>query len=149
MKNLVTKLFQISVLAVSVSLVGCVTMPYQPYARDVKKKGQSGGVVAMKLDHRDEDRAKAQSMMARTCQPYTVKVLEEGEVVVGQETTTKGNTSYNEGAKGSQVGNLFGIPVISGQKDPSQATETASSTTQIKEWQINYECEKTSKRASR
>lgn len=130
-------------------VVGCVSIPYQPYARDVKKKGQQGGVVALKLEHRDEDRAKAQSMMERTCQPLTVKVIEEGEVVVGQETKVKGNTSYNEGSKGEKVGDLFGMALISGKKAPGQESESSSSTVQLKEWQITYECEKISKKAAR
>jgi hypothetical protein len=129
--------------------VGCVTIPYQPYARDVKKKGQQGGVVALKLDHRDEDRIKAQTMMDRTCQPLAVKILEEGEIVVGQETKSSGNTSFNEGQKGQKVGNLFGMPVTSGGKDPSQQVESSTSTTQLKEWQITYECEKQTRRAAR
>ncbi|MNJ96746.1 hypothetical protein D3C87_144770 [compost metagenome] len=144
----------ISVLVLTATLItammsGCVTIPYKPYARDVKKKAQQGGVVALKVEHRDEDRAKAQEMMARTCTPYPVKVQEEGEVVVGQETKTKGNTSYNQGAEGEKVGSLFGMPLVSGQKDPSQSVESASSTVQLKEWQIMYECEKNTRKASR
>lgn len=128
---------------------GCVTIPYKPYARDVKKKAQQGGIVALKVEHRDEDRAKAQEMMERTCQPTAVKVLEEGEVVVGQETKVKGSTSFEEGKQGEKVGDLFGIPLVSGSKAPGQETESSSSTLQIKEWQISYECEKAGKKAAR
>jgi hypothetical protein len=143
------KVKNVFLMAILVAMSGCVTMPYQPYARDVKKKTQQGGIVALKVEHRDEDRAKAQDMMTKTCSPMPVKVLEEGEVVVGQETKTKGNTSFNQGKEGEQVGSLFGVPLVSGQKDPSQSTESSSSTVQIKEWQISYECEKTTRKASR
>ncbi|MNT49851.1 hypothetical protein D3C72_1867280 [compost metagenome] len=148
-QNLFSTVLKALTITALLMAAGCVSMPYQPYARDVKKKGQQGGIIALKLDHRDEDRIKAQGMMDRTCQPLAVKVLEEGEVVVGQETKSSGNTSFNDGNKSQKVGDLFGMPVMSGGKDPSQQVESSTSTTQIKEWQINYECAKTNKRASR
>lgn len=130
-------------------MTGCQTAPYKPYARDVKKKAQQGGVVALKPEHQDEDRKKAEEMMAKTCTPLAFKIVDEGEVVVGQETKTKGNTSYNQGSEGESMGSLFGMKVMSGKKDPSQSSESASSTVQLKEWQINYACEKAQSRASR
>jgi len=119
-------------------IVACQTMPYQPYARDVKKKPQVGGTIALHTEHRDEDRAKATQMMSSNCGANTVKVLEEGEVVVGQTTNTNANQNSNYGNK-QQVGTLFGMPVTSGS-DASTNTNSTATTTQLKEWQITYEC---------
>jgi hypothetical protein len=119
-----------------VFLSGCQTMPYRPYARNVKVEPQAGGVVALKLEHQDEDRAKAQSMMANNCGGQAVKVLEEGETVIGTETSSK--ETNEAGSNGTQVGSLFGIPVTSGAKEASKNTATV--TTNKKEWQIRYKC---------
>jgi hypothetical protein len=119
-----------------VFLSGCQTMPYQPYARNVKVEPQAGGVVALKLEHQDEDRAKAQSMMVNNCGGQAVKVLEEGETVIGTETSSK--ETNDAGSNGTRVGSLFGIPVTSGAKEASKNTATV--TTNKKEWQIRYKC---------
>jgi hypothetical protein len=134
MKNIILLL---GILAV---ITSCQTMPYQPYARDVKKKPQTNGTIALKPDHRDEDRAKADAMMKANCGKAPVRVLEEGEVVIGQESTTNANTAHHKGEESEQVGSFFGMPVMAGGKDPSQSTTAKVSTTQVKEWQINYEC---------
>ena len=130
----------ITLLVLAAAITSCQTMPYQPYARDVKKKPQANGVIALKLDHRDEDRAKADNMMKMNCGQAPVKVLEEGEVIIGQESTTNANTAHHKGEESEQVGSFFGLPVMAGGKDPSQSTTAKVSTTSVKEWQINYEC---------
>lgn len=127
-------------LAVFMGLTACQSLPYQPYARDVKKKPNQNGIIALKLEHRDEDRAKAQMMMESNCRPTPVKVLEEGEVVIGQESTTNSNTSKNAGESSQSMGSFLGIPLTSGGKDPSESTSAKVSTTNVKEWQISYEC---------
>ena len=134
MKN---KLVLLTILAL---LSSCQTLPYQPYARDVKKKPNQNGIVALKADHRDEDRAKATVMMESNCRPAPVKVLEEGEVVIGQESTTNSNTSKNAGESSVSMGSFLGLPLTSGGKDPSESTSGKVSTSQLKEWQISYEC---------
>lgn len=136
------------VASILLSLVGCQTMPYQPYARDVKKTPQQGGVIALKTEHRDEDRAKAEMMMKKNCGDLSVKIKEEGEVVVGQTTSGSSKETKDNGAAGIKLGSLFGMPVTSGSEDPSKNTATSSSTTNINEWQISYECAtgKTSKK---
>lgn len=128
------------------AIVGCQTLPYQPYARNVKSKPKQGGIVALKTEHRDEDRAKAQKMMEQNCGTLAVNVLEEGEVVVGQETKSSANTSYDQGTKDQSMGSLFGIPVVSEGKKPSNSTDTSSTTVSVKEWQISYECESGAKK---
>lgn len=117
-------------------LAGCQTMPYKPYARNVKMEPEAGGIVALKLEHQDEDRQKAQSMMAQNCAGQAVKVLEEGEQVIGTETSSK--ETNEAGSQGTQVGSLFGIPVTSGSKEASK--NTATTTVNKKEWQIRYKC---------
>lgn len=87
----------------------CQTLPYQPYARDVKKKPAQNGVIALKAEHRDEDRAKATVMMQSNCGPTPVKVLEEGEVVIGQESTTNSTTSKNAGESSVSMGSFLGL----------------------------------------
>lgn len=121
-------------------LSACQTIPYQPYARDVKKKPGQNGVIALKLDHRDEDKAKAQKMMETNCQNNPVHVVEEGEVVIGQESSTDATTSKKAGESSRSAGSLFGLPLMTTGSDPSEKTTSKVSTSQIKEWQISYEC---------
>lgn len=134
MKN---KLFLLTVL---VAVSSCQTLPYQPYARDVKKKPNQNGIIALKLEHRDEDRAKATTMMESNCRPAPVKVVEEGEVVIGQESKSNSDTAKHAGESSTSMGSLFGIPLTSAGKDPSESTTSTVSTSQLKEWQISYEC---------
>lgn len=127
----------------------CQTMPYQPYARDVKKKPQQGGVIALKPEHRAEDQAKAQQMMASNCATLPVKVLEEGEVAVGQETKSSNSTSHNRGTRSQQVGSLFGLPISTAGTSPTEDTTGSATVTSIKEWQISYECEQPSGKSTK
>lgn len=139
MKHMTSKLTALLPLLV---LAGCQTMPYQPYAREVKRMPGNGGEIALREEHRDEDRAKAQAMMNSNCGASTVKVLEEGEVVVGQTTNSSATQTHNAGSQGTQVGTLFGIPVTSGSREASNNTATTATTTALKEWNIKYNCEK-------
>ena len=122
----------------TIALCGCQTV-YVPQARDVKKKPHSGGVIALKTDHRDEDRQKAEMMMQTTCQPQKYSILEEGEIITGQETKIVGNESHRDDSRRT-AGSLFGIPVVSGQAAGTQ-TQQSSTTTQLKEWQFSYACD--------
>lgn len=130
-----------SLTALAALYAGCQAAPYVPYARDVKKRPQQGGVIALKSEHRDEDRMKADRMMSTNCTNQNVKILEEGEVAIGQTTTGSAQESHQKGTDGTQVGSLFGIPVVSGQQDPSKSTASSSTTTNLTEWQISYECQ--------
>ena len=123
-------------------LVACQTMPYKPYAREVKRKPGAGGQIALKLEHRDEDRVRAQELMQSNCSATAVKVLEEGEVAVGTTTSSNAKETRDAGTAPSKVGSLFGIPLTSGGADPSKNTQATATTTEIKEWNISYECEK-------
>lgn len=139
---MMTKTQGLMIFGIALALSACQTMPYQPYARDVKKKPGQSGVIALKLNNREEDKAKAQQMMSSNCGTAPVKVLEEGEVVVGQETKGTADTTKANAVQGQQVGSLFGMPVTSGAVDARDSTQSSSVTTSVKEWQMAYECEK-------
>jgi hypothetical protein len=122
------------------AMAGCQTMPYQPYARSVKKKPGEGGVIAVTMAHQAEDMPKANEMMAQNCGEGKFKVTEESEVVVGTTTDSDASQTHDGGESGKQVGTLFGLPITSGQRDASNNTHGRSTTSAVKEWQINYEC---------
>ena len=132
--------------AVTALFASCQTVPYQGQAREVKRKPMEGGVIALTVDHRPEDRMKAYEKMKSNCGDTTVKVLEEGEVAVGQ-TTTSNSSETNRSNSQKKVGSLFGIPLTTGQAAGTD-TSTSSTTTQIKEWQISYECLSPKKKAT-
>lgn len=127
------------VLAPALLIVACATVPYQPYAREVKKKPREGGTIALKSEHRPEDRARAEFLMGANCgASSTVSVTEEGEVVVGEKTNSSSNRHQQmERDSGFSIG---GIAFASGSGRPGENTSTESSTVQLKEWHIAYQC---------
>lgn len=122
-----------------VLVTGCATAPYEPYAREVKKKPREGGTIALKAEHRPEDRARADFMMGANCgTSSTVNVTEEGEIVVGEKTNSSSNRRQNEEYNsGFRIG---GIGFASGDGRPGDNTKTESQTTQLREWHISYRC---------
>ena len=133
----------ISITSMLFALQACQTI-YVPQARDVKRKPHVGGVIALKTEHRDEDRQKADSIMKSNCGNLSIKILEEGEVVTGQETKTTGNETNRDDSR-SNVGSLFGIPLTSGSA-AGKETQQSATISQLKEWQISYECEELGKK---
>ena len=107
---------------------------YRPYARNVKKKPGRSGVVALKLEHRKEDRDLALNFMNDNCGQKKSQITDEGEVVIG--TTTNSNSKNREGGV-TNFGSVFGIPLKSQSADTTSSTST---TIQQKEWQITYKC---------
>ncbi len=71
-------------------LMGCQTIPPQPTARDLKSTPNQGGTIALHTEHSDEDRAKADLMMKKTCGEQPIRVTQEGEALsaAGTNTTT-------------------------------------------------------------
>lgn len=130
------------VFLAAISLTACQSMPYQPYAREVKRVPGTGGEIALKIDHRDEDRTKAQTIMAANCGTAEVKIVEEGEVVVGQTTNTNAQETHNGATAGTKVGSLWGMPIMSGGHSATNDTNATATTTNLKEWNIKYSCEK-------
>jgi hypothetical protein len=138
----------LAAVLVALFFTGCQTMPYQPYARDVKRMPNKGGVIALHTEHREEDLAKADMMMQKNCGDSAVKIKEEGEVAVGQATSGNASETRDAGNSGSKVGSLFGVPLMAGATEASKNTATTTTTTAVKEWQIVYDCgsSKTKKR---
>lgn len=127
----------LSGLCLTIIFSGCA---YVPYAREAKKKPREGGVISLKSDHRPEDEQKAQAMMAANCgSGSSVKILEEGEVVVGERSSSNANkTNQMQNSGGLSLGSGFSL---GGRARPSENTNTVSETTQLREWQIVYACE--------
>lgn len=119
-------------------ITACQTVPYQGQAREVVKKPQVEGVVALPINYRDEDQAKAQTRMSANCQPGSYKVIEEGEAVIGQEVKTAGKETDRASTK-KEAGKLFGIPLMTGEEG-GKNSESSQVTTAVKEWQIKYKC---------
>lgn len=125
----------ISMLAGLMLLNSCAgMMKYHPYARNVKRKPGSSGIVALKLNHRQEDRDYSETLMKGNCGEKKIKILDEGEVVIG--TVTNSNSQSRKGGE-TQMGSLFGLPVTS---TTPNSTSQSTTTTQKKEWQIKYTC---------
>lgn len=119
----------LSVVVVAVLIfTGCATIPY---AREVKKRPLAGGTIALRTYHGPEDRAKADSLMQINCGTNEVKVVEEGEVVVGQRS----ETTAHQGPSSST--SLFSFGNVSNNGTSGSAS---TETVQVKEWQISYEC---------
>ncbi len=124
-------------VSLGLALLGLLASACQhiPYARQVKSKPQQGGVIALNVNHVPEDRQKAEGMMQTTCGRSSYKIVEEGEAVIGTETTSSGNAYNNSYGSGSGF-SAFGVPLSGGTSMNSN-----SSTVQKKEWQITYECQ--------
>lgn len=137
------KLKSVSVKTVLILLTfflgACQTMPYQPQARDVKRKPRMGGVIALPQKFRPEDRAKADELMKSNCQDMKLAVLEEGEVQTGVQTTTNAQKTDRASTE-RQVGTLFGVPLTTGEA-AGVDSRTSSSAVNTYEWQIQYECQ--------
>ncbi len=119
-------------------ITGCATQPYQPYARDVKKKPGMEGVIAMKREHKPEDRTLADSMMSQNCGGKTFNVIEEGEVQVGSATSTNAQARDEKEDNGVSFG---GFKYLTGGQTDVQNTNSTSETVALKEWHINYKCQ--------
>ncbi|NCN40538.1 hypothetical protein GW916_04745, partial [bacterium] len=118
--------------------VGCQTVPYQGTTRDVTLKPRKSGVISIPTNPRDEDRMKAEGIIARNCKPLMGEITEEGEVAVGTKVDSSAKETNRDDSR-AQVGSLFGIPITSGEAS-GKNTAASSTTTAIKEWHITYKC---------
>jgi hypothetical protein len=130
---------KLTILLASALAVGCATVPYQPYAREVKKRPKQGGMIALHAEYRPEDRARAEFLMGANCGgPSGFNVTEEGEAIVGEKTSSNSNKRLDsERDSGFSIG---GISFASGDYRPGENVNTESQTTQLKEWRIAYQC---------
>jgi hypothetical protein len=108
--------------------------PIPPYAREAKRKPQAGGIIALHQSPTVDDRKLADTMMTSNCGTVAVKVLEEGEVDIGERT--QGTAQKLKGEEGKS---FLGIIPIKAEKPPE--TKTDSTMLRVKEWQIVYECQ--------
>ncbi len=131
---------QITILWIALTAIftGCQTMPYQGQARDVKKRNGQGGVIAIPINHRNEDRQVADEKMRSNCGASTVQIKEEGEVVTGSKST-QNNRSTNRDDTRRNEGTFLGMNVISGDAGGVDS-KTETMTEAVKEWQLSYEC---------
>ena len=100
----------IAFLFATAALAGCST--YR-----VVRVTPHGGEVAL-VGSPDGAREKAQGYMAAQC-PTGFDILEEGEAVIGEESTAQ-----------TTRGHMFGVPTKT----------TTESTTEKREWRIKYQC---------
>lgn len=124
---------------------GCQTVPYEGKARNVSVKPKRQGVISIPTEYRDEDRTKAETLMAKNCAPLAPEVVAEGEVAVGKKTNSNEKTT-NRNSSETKVGSLFGLPLMSGDAGGTDAS-TSSTTMDIKEWHISYKCQKTNSKS--
>jgi hypothetical protein len=108
-------------------------LKYKPHARNVKKSPQ-GGVISLRMDHREEDQKLASSMMKSQCSNQKFTIIEEGEVVVGSITS---ELVTKEAANKKTKKGLLGMKFTEGHDG---AESKSSETTQKKEWHITYAC---------
>lgn len=132
--------------AVLLTVVGCATQPYKPYAREIKKKPGVEGTIALKPEHVPEDRTYADSLMVKNCGTKEVNVLEEGEMQVG--TTTSSNSQARD-EKEENGFNLGGMKFLSGGQTDVKNTNKTSTTVAVKEWHIAYNCGTAAKTAKK
>ncbi len=99
--------------------VGCANARYI-------QKDVNGGVIAMPADSRS-NRKKADELMREHVGPGYV-VVEEKEVVTGQETTNHSDTQ-------NELGLHSTVPVLPANK---QITTTTTTTRDLTEWHIVY-----------
>lgn len=114
-------------------LARCATPSYQPQAREVKRRPTQGGTIALGSSYRPEDRVHAEIVMKSNCGNQDVKIVEEGEVIVGEQTQATTDKNARVTTHAFTIG---GLPF--GNDKPAERTTTQ--TVQIKEWHISYDC---------
>ncbi|WP_437289496.1 hypothetical protein [Sorangium sp. So ce406] len=102
---------------------GCGLKPYGDVR--VVRRTKVGGELAI-LGDREVAMQKANTTMATTCGgPESFEIVEEGETVVGEESTSESSEQREK--------DFFG---------PKRRKQESTSTTQKTEWRVKYECKK-------
>ncbi len=137
--------FKLAILTSAIALTACQTVPYQGQAREVKRKTGHGGVIAIPLNSREEDRKVATAKMNEACGQSEYRILEETEVVVGTKSTSNARNTNRDDSRRDE-GRFLGINLVSGEAGGTDSkVETA--TEAVKEWQMTYECSSSKKKA--
>ncbi|WP_437624878.1 hypothetical protein [Sorangium sp. So ce1151] len=120
------KLPVIHVLIASFALCATPACGWKPYGEvRVVRRTKVGGELAI-LGDREVAMQKANSTMATTCGgPDSYEIVEEGETVVGEESTSESSERREK--------DFFG---------PKRQKQQSTSTTQKTEWRVKYECKK-------
>ncbi|MCT8334487.1 hypothetical protein NUH30_12460 [Leptospira sp. 85282-16] len=123
------KIFFLTIGILTFSIFNCAT------ARVVSSKPGEGGTVALTSGFlkADEAKAEANNFMATNCGSKQVKILQEGEVVVGTTTNVNQNTNVN-----AQRNNTSFTKT---NTNVSIASTQTSNTRNVTEWQIEYACQ--------
>lgn len=130
--------FKLAIVTSALALAACQTVPYQGQAREVKRKSGRGGVIAIPVNSREEDRKVATAKMDDACGEFAVRILEETEVVVGTKSTSNARNTNRDDSRRDE-GRFLGINLVSGEAGGTDSkVETA--TEAVKEWQMTYEC---------
>ena len=120
----------------AVLLTGCAALEeffkYKPHARQVSKS-QSGGVISLNVEHREEDRNLAEKMMKNNCAKGSYSIVSESEVVVGSITN---QLTTAEAANKKKKKGILGTYT----EGHDGALQTSSETIHKKEWHISYNC---------
>ena len=111
------------VVALCATLGGCAT------ARVEETEPGVGGTITLQPAQNAEAKDKAKALMAENCGAKKYKVVKEGYIAVGTET------SGNQEEAPSQQRDLF-----SGKKTNAVSTTSSSTTRQVKEWRLQYKC---------
>jgi hypothetical protein len=90
-------------------------------ARVVSVEPGEGGQVALSSKNSDGAREKAMALMQDNCGSKTVKVIKEGEAVVGQNASSQTTAGRS----------LLGRPALN----------TSSRSTDRTEWRLDYKCQ--------
>ncbi len=94
----------------------------------VVRESKTGGEIAL-LGGREGAMEKANAEMARKCGgPGTYEIVEQGEVVVGETSSTNTNSTTSEGK------------TWSGKPATKTKTTSTTDTNQKTEWRVIYEC---------
>lgn len=67
-----------TIIIVPFLIVACVSIPYSPKVREVKRVPTLGGALLLPEDYRNEDRARADIVMKSNCGNREVRVVSEG-----------------------------------------------------------------------
>lgn len=113
---------------VGLSLISSCAHMFESHARVVKKQPGMGGVVAILqgADGGSNARMEANSFMNQNCRGQ-FEIIEEGEVVVGQQGSQRTNAHNDR--------DIFNRKTIN--------SNTYSHTSNVTEWRITYKCKKT------
>lgn len=120
-----------------ISIIGLILIGFLINCASAKvitsKPGEGGTIAVTKGMSGEEAQQNAKNMMASNCGSKKVKVVKEGEVVVGTQTDVKQDTNFNANSQNKSLTKA----TTSGNVSTTQTATTKN----ITEWQIEYVCQ--------